>query len=491
MLRWRAQRSPEAEAIWYRGEATTYARLNESATAIAAGLAQELGVRPGDRVAILDKNSRRALELILALDRAGAVAVPVNWRLTAAEVAAVVNDAEPAVLVVDEEFWASADQVACRVIGFDEVPRQAGAPDPRLDREDAVTWQLYTSGTTGLPKGAMLTNLNLSALTGPLLFEIPELLEGSRSLVAMPLYHIGGCGWALAAITTGATAVVVREFVPQDVIETLAEQRVSTAFLVPAALLFLTSLPDAAAADFSSLRNIAYGASPISPEVLTRSIDTFRCRFTQVYGLTETTGAIVALRHEDHSGDRLFAAGRAMCYTEVRVVDAEDREVPRGEIGEIVIRGPSVMQGYWRREEDTRQAVRDGWFHSGDAGTMDADGFIYIKDRIKDMIVSGGENIYPAEIEGVLAGHPEVADVAVIGVPDEKWGETVKALVVPKPGTTPSADAIIEWSRLHLAGYKRPRSVDFIAAIPRNPSGKILKRELRDQYWAGSSRQVS
>ena len=491
LLRWRARRHPELPAIWYRGENTTWAQLNDACTAIAAGLARDFGVKPGDRVGVLDKNSARCLELILALDRAGAVAVPVNWRLTAPEVAAVVNDADPAVLVVDDEFRANADQVGCRVIGFDEVPRDGSAADPGLDTEEAVTWQLYTSGTTGLPKGAMLTNLNLTGLTGALSFEMPELHEGVRTLLSMPLYHIGGCGWAFAALALGSTAVVVREFVPQEVLRTMVEQRVDTAFLVPAALLFLTSIPEAAEADFSSLGNILYGASPISTEVLKRSIDTFGCRFTQVYGLTETTGAVVALRFEEHEGERMLSAGRSMCFTDVRVVDAQDQEMPRGEIGEIVIRSPAVMKGYWRREDDTAQAIRDGWFHSGDAGTMDADGYIYIKDRIKDMIVSGGENIYPAEIEGVLAGHPQVADVAVIGVPDETYGEAVKALVVPKPETEPDADEIIEWSRQRLAGYKRPRSVDFVESIPRNPSGKILKRELREAYWQGQDRRVS
>ena len=491
MIRWRARRHPDLEAIWYQGRSLTYAELDASTTAIAAGLISKLGVKPGDRVAVLDKNSDRAFELILALDRAGAVAVPVNWRLTAPEVARVVGDAAPAALVVDEEFRPNADQVTCRVLGFDEVPRDASAADPRRDREEGVTWQLYTSGTTGLPKGAMLTNLNLTALTAPLIFEVPALGEGSRSLVAMPLYHIGGCGWALASITNGGTAVIVRDFVPQEVLQTMAEQRVETAFLVPAALLFLTSLPESQTADFSHLKNILYGASPITPEVLKRSIETFGCRFTQVYGLTETTGAVVALQHEHHVGERLLSAGRAMFGTEVKVLDPLGREVPHGEIGEIAIRSPAVMQGYWAREEDTAQAIRDGWFHSGDAGTMDAEGFVYIKDRIKDMIVSGGENVYPAEIEGVLAGHPQVADVAVIGVPDEQWGETVKALVVPRPGTEPTADEIIEWSRDKLAGYKRPRSVDFIEAIPRNPSGKILKKELREPFWAGHERRVS
>ncbi len=490
-MRWRARRHPDLEAVWYQGRSTSFGELNDNASAIASGLIRELGVAPGDRVAVLDKNSDRCIELLLALDRAGAVAVPVNWRLTAAEVATVVNDADPVALVVDDEFRPNADQVTCRVMGYDEIPRDRASGDPRRDREDAVTWQLYTSGTTGLPKGAMLTNLNLTALTGAILFEAPELREGGRSLVAMPLYHIGGCGWALATIVCGTTAVVVREFVPQDVLRVMTEQKVEVGFLVPAALLFLTSLPESQTADFSHLRNLLYGASPISPEVLRRSIETFGCRFTQVYGLTETTGAVTALQHEHHQGDRLLSAGRSMYGVEVKVMDAEGRDSPAGEIGEIVIRGPSIMKGYWRRDDDTRAVIRDGWFHSGDAGTMDADGFIYIKDRIKDMIVSGGENVYPAEVEAVLAGHPQVADVAVIGVPDDTWGETVKALIVPKPGTSPSGDEIVDWARERLAGYKRPRSVDFVESIPRNPSGKILKRELREPYWAGHERRVS
>jgi len=266
------------------------------------------------------------------------------------------------------------------------------------------------------------------------------------------------------------------------VLDNFESQKVETAFLVPAALLFLTSLPESQGRDYSSLKNILYGASPISQAVLQRSIDTFQCRFTQVYGLTETTGAITFLQFEDHAGEKLLSCGRAAFGADMKVVDPDWKEVPHGEIGEIVYRGPGVMQGYWNRPQDTADQVREGWFHTGDAGTMDAAGFIYIKDRIKDMIVSGGENIYPAELESVLAAHPAIADIAVIGVPDEQWGEAVKAIVVLKAGQELTAEELIEWSRPKLAGYKRPRSVDFRDVIPRNPSGKILKRELREKH---------
>jgi acyl-CoA synthetase (AMP-forming)/AMP-acid ligase II len=306
----------------------------------------------------------------------------------------------------------------------------------------------------------------------------------------MPLYHIGGSGWALAALAYGATAVVVREVLPAELLKVVVEQRVETGFLVPAVLLFMTQLPDVEQADFAALKNIVYGASPISQDLLRRSIEIFRCRFTQVYGLTETTGAITSLRHEDHTGQKLLSCGRAMFGGEIRAVDPMGEQVQLGEIGEIVYRGSGVMAGYWRKLEDTSAAIRDGWFHSGDAGSIDEEGFVYIRDRIKDMIVSGGENIYPAEVESLLAGHPGVSDVAVIGVPDDRWGEAVKALVVRRPGAELTEQELIDWSRSRLAGYKRPRSVDFIEAIPRNPSGKILKRELREPYWAGQARRV-
>ncbi|HKW72982.1 MAG TPA: AMP-binding protein [Candidatus Dormibacteraeota bacterium] len=490
LLRWRARRRPEFPVTWYQGRERSLEEMNRTSSELAAGLVGSLNIEPGDRVAILDKSSDDYIELLFALDKAGAVACPVNWRLTAPEVAAVVDDADPKALVVGEEMRKNADQVSCRVLGFDELPRAKGGADPAQDREERVTWQLYTSGTTGIPKGAMLTNLNLLGLTGALPLEIKGFDEYGRSLVAMPLYHIGGSGWALAAMAAGCTAVITREFIPQEILRVIVDQKVNTAFLVPAALLFLTSLPESQGADYSALRNIAYGASPISPDLLKRSIDTFGCQFTQVYGLTETTGAVTFLHQDEHVGERFLSCGRSGFGHELKVFGPDEKEVPYGEIGEIVYRGPGLMAGYWHKEKDTASAIRDGWFYTGDAGTMDAEGFIYIKDRIKDMIISGGENIYPAEIESVLAGHPMVADVAVIGVPDDTWGEAVKAIVIPRPGSGLTADDLIEWSHSRLAGFKRPKSVDFVEVIPRNPSGKILKKELRAPHWQGQARAV-
>jgi long-chain acyl-CoA synthetase len=488
-LRWRAARHPASTAVTFQGRGTTFAELDDSSSRIAAGLVSRFGIEPGDRVAILDKNSDRYLELILAISKAGGVMVPVNWRLTPGEVARVVNDATPRLVVVGQGFAESAAQVDCPVVSFEDLPREVGG-DPRRDVEDGVAWQLYTSGTTGLPKGARITNRNLFSMIASLGLELPEMVEGTASLVLSPLYHIGGCGWALLAITRGAGCVVVRDVVPQELLATLVEERVGTGMIVPAVLLMLTQLPGVEDCDFSALRNVAYGASPISQSLLETSIRTFGCRFTQLYGLTETTGAITALRHEDHAGDRLLSCGRAMFGGEVLVLDTGGRVLPPGEVGEIAYRGPNLMEGYWRRPDDTAHAIRDGWFRTGDAGSVDADGFVYIRDRIKDMIVSGGENVYPAELESTLSAHPAVADVAVIGVPDERWGETVKAIVVRRAGAGLAEDELIEWARTRLAGYKRPRSVDFVDAIPRNPSGKILKHELRERYWSGEGRGV-
>ncbi len=489
LIRWRARRHPDLEAIWYAGSSQTYGQLNESTSQLAGALVSQLGIRPGDRVAILDKNCAAYLELVLALDKAGAVAAPINWRLTAAEVKLIIEDIKPKLVVTGPEFKTSGAAAGIRAMTFDELPR--GGDDPHRDKDGAISTQFCTSGTTGLPKGAMLTGWNMLNTGLCLAIEMPELREGCRSLVAMPMFHLGGTGWAIWSMQEGATLVIVREVVPETLLKTIVEQRIETALLVPAVMLFLGELPQSRTGDFSAFKHIIYGTAPISPEVLRRSIDIFKCRFSQIYGLTETTGPFTSLAHEHHVAGKLASCGRPMFGARAKVVDADGQELPPYEVGELVYRGESLMTGYWARKKETDDAIRDGWFRTGDAGYVDREGFFFIKDRIKDMIVSGSENVYPAEIEAALAAHPDIVEVAVIGVPDAKMGEGVKACVVKRPGSALTAETLIEWCRDRLAGYKRPRTVDFLDALPRNASGKMLKRKLREPYWAGYERKVN
>ena len=489
MLRWRARRHPSLEAVWFEGKSQTFAEFNESTSQLAAGLVGQLGLQPGDRVGILDKNSAAYFELFFALDKAGLVAAPLNWRLTPHEVKQIVDDIKPKLIVTGADFRAFGAATGVPTMTFDDLPR--GGEDPRRDADGAVSCQFCTSGTTGLPKGAMLTGWNLLNVGSCGALENREMREGGRALVCLPLFHIGGTIWAIWAMQTGSTVVIVREIVPETLLTTMVEQRIESALLVPTLMLFLTELPKARTADFSALKLISYGTAPISPDLLRRSIETFKCRFLQVYGLTETTGPFTALSHEQHVGERLLSCGRPMLGGRVRIVDSDGNDLPPREIGEILYQGENLMTGYWAREEATAQAIRDGWFHTGDAGYVDEEGFLFLKDRIKDMIISGSENVYPAEVEAVLMCHPEVLECAVIGVPDAKWGETVKAVVVRRQGTNLSEAALIAWSRDQLAGFKRPTSVDFIDALPRNASGKLLKRTLREPYWVGLSRRVN
>jgi acyl-CoA synthetase (AMP-forming)/AMP-acid ligase II len=489
LLRWRAQRHPSLQAVWFEGKSQSYAELNESSSQLAGALVEQLGLKPGDRVGIIDKNSAAYLELFFALDKAGLVAAPINWRLTPREVKEIVDDVKPKLIVTGPEFKAHGVASGVPTLTFADLPRSGD--DPMRDVNGAVTWQFCTSGTTGLPKGAMLTGWNVLNTGLGLAIQMPELREGGRALCCMPLFHIGGGGWVIWAMQAGATAVIVREIVPEALLRTIIEQKIETALLVPAMMLFLTELPASRTADFSAFKHISYGTAPISPVLLQRSIDIFKCRFSQLYGLTETTGPFAALSHEHHVGERLLSCGRPMFGGRARVVDSNDQDLPPYQVGEVLYQGESLMAAYWAREQATAEAVRGGWFHTGDAGYMDAEGFLFLKDRIKDMIVSGSENVYPAEVEAVLMGHPEVLECAVIGVPDAKWGETVKAVVVRRAGTTLTETSLIEWSRDKLAGFKRPRSVDFVETLPRNASGKLLKRALREPYWAAFTRRVN
>jgi len=490
----------------------TWGELYERSIRVANAL-QAAGVGVQDRVAFLDKNSIEHFEVFYGCALINAVSVDINWRLAPPEVEFIVNDAAAKVLVVHADFWPVIEAIRANLtttqlivviggtggdIDYETWVNSGAATDPAVvSASEDVAFQLYSSGTTGRPKGVMLTNNNFFVmLPGARTFW--KLSDDMINLVAMPLFHIGGGGWATAGQFVGSSSIIVREMDPNAVIQLIEKHKITHGFLVPAVLQFMLMMPSVKEADFSSLQLMVYGASPISLEVLTNSVETFKCDFMQVYDLTETTGATTLLPSEDHdpkgpNAHRLRSCGVPAPGVEIRIIDnATGKELPAREVGEIWCKSPQVMKGYWNNPKATAESITpDGWFKTGDAGYRDEDGYIYIHDRVKDMIVSGGENVYPAEVESALMSHPAIADVAVIGVPHEKWGETVKAIVVKKADVAVTEAEIIEFSKGLLARFKCPTSVDWIDALPRNPSGKILKKDLRAPYWEGRERMVN
>ncbi|HEX3808346.1 MAG TPA: long-chain-fatty-acid--CoA ligase [Rhizomicrobium sp.] len=501
---------PDAVALDFNERKTTYGELDARASQVAQGLIA-LGAAPGARVGYLGKNCDRYFEVLLGAFKAKAAIVGVNWRLAGPEIAYILNDAGCEILFVGKDFYAAVEKILgdCpklkKIIAIDgghpawpdyESWRgQHPANDPMLPvAPDDDVIQLYTSGTTGHPKGVQLTSANyLAILDSAEKMNVGAYTPEDVVLIAMPFFHVAGVNIGLLSLAQGAQGIVLGEIDPQEILRLIQAKKINYAFLVPAVILFLISQPNVKGMDFSSLKNISYGASPISDEVLLRAKEIFGCEFLQVYGLTETTGGGTVLHPEDHEPSRgkLRSCGRPAPGHEIQVVDSTGKPLPPRAVGEIVIRAPNVMKGYWNKADATKKSVVGDWFYTGDAGYFDEDGYLYIHDRVKDMIVSGGENIYPAEVENAIFGAPGVADVAVIGVPDDKWGEAVKAIVVKKPGTSPDAAQIIAWARDRIAGYKLPKTVDFVDVLPRNPTGKVLRRELREPYWAGRERRVN
>jgi long-chain acyl-CoA synthetase len=500
----------DSPALEFEGRTITFGELDRRSSQLANALAQ-VGVQAQDRVAFLDKNGPEYFEVTFALAKLNAVTVAVNWRLAPAEIADIINDARAKVLIVGSEFQSHIEKIEggletvttivalgghARWLDYDEFLGSQSAADPGVEAGGTdVAFQLYTSGTTGLPKGVMLTNDNFFSgallVAGSWRFD-----ENSVNLAVMPMFHIAGTGWSMIGLAYGCQTVVMREVDPARILAAIPEFGITNAFIVPAVIQFLLLTPGAPETNYDTLRAIVYGASPISDTVLCNAIKTFKCEFIQVYGLTETTGAITQLDYEFHDPnnrpDLLRSCGKPYPWVEVRIVDDKGDDVPAGTVGELWTRSRQNMLGYWANDDATNGAIdAEGWFRTGDAGYCDADGFLYLHDRVKDMIVSGGENIYPAEVENVLAKHPDVADVAVIGVPDERWGEAVKAVVVRHADATSSDADLITFAREYLAGYKLPKSVDFADELPRNPSGKLPKREIRAPYWEGTGRQIS
>lgn len=512
VLRERASSHPDRVAYIAGDTEITYGDFDRRVDRVASALAAA-GVGHGDRVAILDKNSLEYAEQLFGAARIGAVQVPVNYRLAPDEVAYIVNNAEAKVFIVGPEFVPVLDAIADRlehtslkvvINGTDAAAYQDyaawidSASDTRPDYDPPTTdvfVQLYSSGTTGRPKGVMLTHDNFfAALT--VTNDVWDIDESSVLMVAMPMYHVAGNVLTISSVYNGLTGVIAREPDPTLIAKGIERHRVTHIFLVPVLLQFMQLIPEVAEADMSSLELLLYGASPISEDVLRGAMRMLpNTEFMQVYGLTEVTGAITMLPAEDHDPDgpnphRLRSAGLPNANTKIKIVDpATQKEVPTGQVGEIVCQTPQNMKGYWGLPDATATALSDdNWFRTGDIGYLDEDGYVYMHDRVKDMIISGGENIYPAEIENVLMSHPEITDCAVIGVPSEKWGETPKALVVLASDV--SEQDIIDYCREHLAHFKCPGSVERRDEIPRNPTGKILKRELRDPYWEGQDRAV-
>ncbi len=501
-----AQERPDTLAIREDDRALTFRELEERTAKVASALIAA-GLKKGDRIAWLGKNSDLYYELFYGAARMGVVMVPVGWRLAPAEITYIVNDTQARILFTGPGFQAAAEAIRGdlahveRILGDEAARRWIDAsqriPFAASDVGDAVL-QLYTSGTTGNPKGAVLSNRNLFGLRVPSLeANLPwsHWDEDEVVLMCMPCAHIGGTGLGVMALAAGVTGYIMAEFEPGGVLEAVAAGGVTRFFMVPAALQMVINHPAAKSTDFSRLKYIIYGAAPIPLELLRECIKVFGAQFLQAYGMTETTGTVVMLPPEDHDPNgnpRMRAAGKALPGVEIKVVDEDGNEVPTGDVGEIMTRSSNNMLTYWNLPDATAKTMSaDGWIRTGDAGYLDEDGYLFIHDRVKDMIISGGENVYPAEVESAIYGHPAIAEVAVIGVPDDKWGEAVKAICVPKPGAIIDEADVISWARERIAGFKVPKSIDVIPVLPRNASGKILRKDLRAPYWAGRERQVN
>ena len=512
-LRRALQVNPRGIAILEGERRLTWAEVGDRVSRLAGAL-RHRGVAKGDRVAVLMLNSSRYLELYLAVGWAGAVIVPLNIRWSVAENRDALQDCGARLLIVDNAFMEAGRVLAAAIPGLTLIhaddseppadiagyesllPAANAIPDAMAGRDD-LAGIFYTGGTTGRSKGVMLShgNLMFNALQG--------LAEGLLApdaiyLHAAPMFHLANGSVMYGVLLKGATNVMIKAFSPEAVAQAIERFRVTYVLLVPTMIQMLVDHPGFGERDVSSLRMVVYGASPISEAVLDRAMAKLpNVEFVQGYGMTELSPSATLLMHEEHVGigrakGRHRSGGRAALGVEVKIVDGNDQPIPTGTVGEIAVRGDNVMMGYWNRPEETARAIIDGWMHTGDGGYMDEDGFVYIVDRIKDMIVTGGENVYSTEVENVVAQYLGVLQCAVIGIPDPRWGEAVHAIIVLKAGVTVDAADLIAFCKERIAGYKCPNSVDVRTdPLPMSGAGKILKRELRRPFWENQDRRVA
>ena len=506
-----AETRGDRTAFWYEGESYTFAQMRDRSRQVANGLqAEELA--PTSRIGFIGKNDSRFFDLLGGCALTRNVLTPINWRLAPSEIVDLVRDFDIRMIFLADHMahmagiirkecpkvqtimgiGAEIDSTPCfdswlalQPTGFIQLP--SGPED--------ILLQIHTSGTTGRPKGAMLTNRNIMSIGAHSLSgDVGHWEPDDISLVPLPLFHSGGTCYAFYSIYFGCGTYIIREPRPDLIFEAFRREKITKAALVPAIMRMLLTHPDFDRELFATLECVYYGGAPITVTLLEQTMTEMGCSFQQVFGMTESSTAGTSLFPQEHDVARpalLRSAGRAQTDTQIRIVDANRQDLPQGETGEIVLKSPCIMAGYYKRPRATAEAIVDGWYYTGDMGYLDADGYLFIRDRLRDMIISGGENIYPAEIEQVIAQHPDVQDATAIGVPSEKWGEEVKACVVVKPGSNLSEADLIAHCRTLLAGFKCPKSVDFYDALPCNANGKVLKRVLRERYWPDGDRQVS
>jgi len=497
-----ARLTPDRTALIDGPRKLSWRQLDEVSNAIASALTAS-AIQPRAHVGFLGKNSAYYFELLFGANKAAAAIVPLNWRLAAVELAQIIDDAQCPVVFVDREFEALLNAArkhctcAFKAVVFDSTGASARSEfdswvglgdgrDPRRKIEPGDTALLiYTSGTTGVPKGVQLTHRGFGFMRlCEHLEPAYEWRDGDVMLTVMPVFHLVGTGLSIQALYNGAAVSVLPALDAGKLLQLIARDRPTICALVPTAIQMVLDHPDSKSADFSSLRLIMYAGSAISSALLQRALLEMKCQFMQFYGATESSGAMTLLRPEQHdvgNEARLRSCGTPLPLIEIKIADADGKELPQGSTGEFWVRAPCLFGGYWNQPEATAAVMRDGWYRTGDAGYRDTDGLLYIVDRVKDMIITGGENVYSAEVEQALAKHPAVRQCAVIGLPDVKWGEKVTAVIIQTPGTAVTADELIAHCRSLIAGYKVPKEVKFVETLPMTATGKVLKRAVREQ----------